>query len=162
MQQATAMKVKSCKEMGGVTYVCDACQQGRVQSASGWYHSVYAVIGCSMQVVSFNFYRISVLSVQKGQKYKCNAEVIDGDAANTQTFLCSTLWICTQHFSKLLTYSVLRPTQPPTLHRCHYDSRKLSFTNRVIYVAAKACFKAKSAFWRGFSALAPYTGVGPI
>jgi len=24
------------------------------------------------------------------------------------------------------------------------------------------CFMAKSAFWRGFSALAPYTGVGPI
>jgi len=24
------------------------------------------------------------------------------------------------------------------------------------------CFTAKSAFWRGFSALAPYTGVGPI
>jgi len=23
------------------------------------------------------------------------------------------------------------------------------------------CFMAKSAFWRGFSALAPYTGVGP-
>ena len=24
------------------------------------------------------------------------------------------------------------------------------------------CFMAKSAFWRGFSALAPYTWVGPI
>jgi len=24
------------------------------------------------------------------------------------------------------------------------------------------CFMAKSAFWRGFSALAPYTGLGPI
>jgi len=36
----------------------------------------------------------------------------------------------------------------------------------VIYVAARrhifVCFMAKSAFWRGFSALAPYTGVGPI
>jgi len=35
-----------------------------------------------------------------------------------------------------------------------------------IYVAARRhicfCFMAKSAFWRGFSALAPYTGVGPI
>ena len=35
-----------------------------------------------------------------------------------------------------------------------------------IYVAARrhifVCFMAKSAFWRGFSALAPYTGVGPI
>jgi len=34
------------------------------------------------------------------------------------------------------------------------------------YVAARqhifVCFMAKSAFWRGFSALAPYTGVGPI
>ena len=34
------------------------------------------------------------------------------------------------------------------------------------YVAARRhicfCFMAKSAFWRGFSALAPYTGVGPI
>ena len=34
------------------------------------------------------------------------------------------------------------------------------------YVAARRhicfCFVAKSAFWRGFSALAPYTGVGPI
>jgi len=36
----------------------------------------------------------------------------------------------------------------------------------VVYVAARrhifVCFMAKSAFWRGFSALAPYTGVGPI
>jgi len=36
----------------------------------------------------------------------------------------------------------------------------------LIYVAARrhilVCFMAKSAFWRGFSALAPYTGVGPI
>jgi len=36
----------------------------------------------------------------------------------------------------------------------------------LIYVAARRhicfCFMAKSAFWRGFSALAPYTGVGPI
>ena len=36
----------------------------------------------------------------------------------------------------------------------------------VHYVAARRhicfCFMAKSAFWRGFSALAPYTGVGPI
>ena len=35
-----------------------------------------------------------------------------------------------------------------------------------VYVAARRhicfCFMAKSAFWRGFSALAPYTGVGPI
>ena len=35
-----------------------------------------------------------------------------------------------------------------------------------LYVAARRhicfCFMAKSAFWRGFSALAPYTGVGPI
>jgi len=34
------------------------------------------------------------------------------------------------------------------------------------YVAARrhifVCFMTKSAFWRGFSALAPYTGVGPI
>ena len=39
-------------------------------------------------------------------------------------------------------------------------------TNVVVYVAAGQhicfCFMAKSAFWRGFSALAPYTGVGPI
>ena len=36
----------------------------------------------------------------------------------------------------------------------------------LCYVAARRhicfCFMAKSAFWRGFSALAPYTGVGPI
>jgi len=40
------------------------------------------------------------------------------------------------------------------------------FYCKFYYVAARrhifVCFMAKSALWRGFSALAPYTGVGPI
>jgi len=32
----------------------------------------------------------------------------------------------------------------------------------IVVVHIFVCFMAKSAFWRGFSALAPYTGVGPI
>ena len=30
----------------------------------------------------------------------------------------------------------------------------------IVVVHIFVCFMAKSAFWRGFSALAPYTGVG--
>ena len=46
------------------------------------------------------------------------------------------------------------------------SSSSSSISRCCCYVAARRhicfCFMAKSAFWRGFSALAPYTGVGPI
>ena len=54
------------------------------------------------------------------------------------------------------------PTASISLSRCS------GFNDSVTlhYVAARrhifVCFMAKSAFWRVFSALAPYTGVGPI
>ena len=48
----------------------------------------------------------------------------------------------------------------------HWSQSKVFLVYWLIYVAARRhicfCFMAKSAFWRGFSALAPYTGVGPI
>jgi len=43
-------------------------------------------------------------------------------------------------------------------HHIYHSFIIMSPLRRHIFV----CFMAKSAFWRGFSALAPYTGVGPI
>jgi len=55
--------------------------------------------------------------------------------------------------------NVLDSQITPTQKRSHaYDALFMSPLRRHIFV----CCMAKSAFWRGFSALAPDTGVGPI
>ena len=60
MQQATAIKVKSCKEMGGATSVMPVISQWA--DTVDWtvrcdWLRVASVVTCSLQVVSLNFYR---------------------------------------------------------------------------------------------------------
>ena len=60
---------------------------------------------------------------------------------------------------QVYTYIIVRArTFRPFLQRIKISGFCYVAARRHIFV----CFMAKSAFWRGFSALAPYTGVGPI
>ena len=67
MQQASAIKVKSCKEMGGATSVMSVIRDAFSQWADtidwtvgcDWLQAA-SVVTCSLQVVSFNFHHIVV------------------------------------------------------------------------------------------------------
>jgi len=55
------------------------------------------------------------------------------------------------------------------LHTAHCRDKYTSYNTYTLYLIMSplrlhifVCFMAKSAFWRVFWALAPYTGVGPI
>jgi len=72
-QQAIAIEVVSCKEMGGATSVMDAFSQQAADSTQwagtiDWTVScdwlqVASVVTCSLQVLTFNFYLASFIIV---------------------------------------------------------------------------------------------------
>jgi len=77
MQQATAIKVKSCKEMRGATslmpVIKGACSQQAADTTQwadtiDWkarcdWLQVASVVTCSLQVLTFNFYLASLMVV---------------------------------------------------------------------------------------------------
>jgi len=82
-------------------------------------------------------------------------------------------FLCFRHVSKLIyilnsTEVILKSVYHTLVleHFVVYYIVTSSGACHCSYVAARrhifVCFMAKSAFWRGFSTLAPYTGVGPI